>query len=308
MKYKVSVDVSVVYECLSSFMIYVTKKWTDNLDIGPSFMQDLDQRLPEEVKSKLNEARDWPFLDFDVLYALIMLRDPHMDDQPAAFLDWLDSTPVEELYSRLITYMPVLSQDELQRVIDTYPALIRLWYHHYFQEAEHEYRLLLEEDAQEKSILLSKMEPESLVEYATGGVILDNLPVTSVILFPGVHFRPINTYCFYENLLLIQYPVDVPEDNEDDPPMVLLRMTDALAHPERLRLLRFVAHEPKTVGEIGKHLALSDERLLHHLVILRAAGLLRSHVDTTDENGRFSLRPDGAAELQMFLESYMRLT
>ncbi|NMO95931.1 ArsR/SmtB family transcription factor [Paenibacillus lemnae] len=308
MKYKVSIDVSAVYELLSSFMIYVTEKWTDNLDIGSQFKSDLDQQLPTHVVNELKKAGSWPFLDFDVLYALVIIREKNPEDHIESFLSWVQNSSPQKLHPQLTPFMPSLTLEDLTRVMSAYPPLLTLWNLHYFSEVEEEFRVLIEEDAQEKSVLLLKMESESLIEYATGGVVLDDLPVSSVILFPGVHFRPINTYCFYENLLLIQYPVDVPEENEDDPPMVLLRMTEALHDAERLRLLRFVADEPKTVGEIAQHLQLSDEKLLHHLVILRAAGLLRSHVNAEDQNGRFSLRPDGASELQMFLESYMRLS
>ncbi|MFC7680064.1 ArsR/SmtB family transcription factor [Paenibacillus sp. GCM10028914] len=306
MKYKVNVDVSVVFELLGSFMIYATKKWTDNLDIGSHFIPDLDASLPHTVRNELNKAHDWPFLDYDVLYALAILREK--DTDIPSFLEWIEHTESTELIPQLLPYLPTITKESLGRIQTEYPPLLRLWYEHYFAEIEPELKALICEDAQEKSVLLLKMEPESLIEYATGGVILDDIPVDSILLFPGVHFRPINTYCFYDNVLLIQYPVDVPEESEDDPPVVLLRMTEALADPVRLRMLRFVADEPKTVNEIATKLNLSYEALMHHLLILRAAGLLRSHVNAGKQTERFSLRPDGAAELQMFFESYIRLS
>ncbi|UNK20876.1 ArsR family transcriptional regulator [Paenibacillus sp. N3/727] len=306
MKYKVSIDVSVVFELLGSFMIYVTRKWTDNLDIGTHLITDMDTRLPQEFRTELGKAYNWPFLDYDVLYALAILRE--QDTDITSFIDWIGNTAPDDLYPRLLPYMPSLTMEHLVRVKTDYPPLLRLWYEYYFADIEPELEPLICEDAQEKSVLLLKMEPEGLIEYATGGVILDDIPVDSILLFPGVHFRPINTYCFYDNILLIQYPVDIPEENEDDPPVVLLRMTEALADPERLRLLRYVANEPKTVNDIATNLNQPYDTLMHHLLILRAAGLLRSHVNAGDQTERFSLRPDGAAELQMFFESYLRLS
>lgn len=306
MKYKVSIDVSVVFELLGSFMIYVTRKWTDNLDIGTHLITDMDTRLPHAVRTELGKACNWPFLDYDVLYALAILREK--DTDITSFIDWIENAAPDKLLSRVMPYMPTLALDHLIRVKTDYPPLLRLWYEYYFANIEPEIEPLISEDAQEKSVLLLKMEPEGLIEYATGGVILDDIPVDSILLFPGVHFRPINTYCFYDNILLIQYPVDIPEENEDDPPVVLLRMTEALADPERLRLLRYVATEPKTVNDIATNLNQPYDTLMHHLLILRAAGLLRSHVNAGDQTERFSLRPDGAAELQMFFESYLRLS
>lgn len=306
MKYKVSIDVSVVYELLGSFMIYVTRKWTDNLDIGSSFISDMDARLPHSVRAEFGNAYAWPFLDYDILYALAILRKKNTGIP--SFIDWIETSNPEDLHKKLQEFVPALDLNDLKRIVTNYPPLLRLWHEYYFAAVEPELCTLITEDAQEKNVLLHKMEPKGLIEYATGGVVLDDIPVEAVILFPGVHFRPINTYCFYENVLLIQYPVDVPEENEDEPPVVLLRMTEALANPERLRLLRYVADEPKTVNEMAADLNQPYDKLMHHLVILRAAGLLRSHVNAGVQNERFSLRPDGASELQMFLESYIRLS
>lgn len=106
--------------------------------------------------------------------------------------------------------------------------------------------------------------------------------------------------------MLVQYPVDVPVENEDEPPTLLLRMTKALSDPVRLRLLRYVANEPKSLWEMQSDLGQSGDILMHHLMMLRVAGLLRIHLRDAD-NERFSIRPDGASELQMFLESYIHL-
>ncbi|KZS48322.1 ArsR/SmtB family transcription factor [Paenibacillus glucanolyticus] len=305
MKYKVSIDVSMVYELLGSFMIYATRKWTDNLDIGKQLITEMDERLPQQVRVQFSGARLWPLADYDVLYALIMLRGEH--EEIPDFLEWIESSPVGELHGLLQPHLPSLSLDEISRIRADYTPLMKLWYEHYFSNVERDLYHLLEEDAEEKRMLLPKMDDENLIEYASSGVILDDVRQEHVVLFPGTHFRPINTYCFYENVLLLQYPIDIPEEEEDEPPVVLLRMTEALADPERLRLLRYIADEPKAVSEMATELGQPYEDLMHHLMILRAAGLLRSHLKS-ENNERFSLRPDGASELQMFLETYIRLS
>ncbi|KOR88963.1 ArsR/SmtB family transcription factor [Paenibacillus solani] len=305
MKYKVSIDVSTVYELLGSFMIYATRKWTDNLDIGKQLIMEMDERLPEQVRVQLSKARSWPLADYDVLYALIMLRQEHKAIPD--FLNWIESSPAEELLTLLQPHIPSLTLDEILRIRESYTPLLKLWYEHYFSKVEQDLSSLLEEDAEEKRMLLPKMDDENLIEYASSGVILDDVSQENVVLFPGTHFRPINTYCFYDNVLLLQYPIDIPEENEDEPPVVLLRMTEALADPERLRLLRYIADEPKAVSEMAAELNQPYEELMHHLMILRAAGLLRSHLKS-ENNERFSMRPDGAAELQMFLENYIRIS
>jgi len=153
------------------------------------------------------------------------------------------------------------------------------------------------------------MGSAALIEYASGGVVIEDIPdLQTVVLLPTIHNRPINMYCFYNTLMIIQYPVDVPSDNEDEPPTVLLRLTKALSDPTRLRLLRYAANEPKTLWELQSVLGQTSDTMMHHLLMLRVAGLLRVHLGSEGEgNERYSVRPDGASDLQMFLESYIRL-
>ncbi|MNJ35275.1 hypothetical protein D3C77_300060 [compost metagenome] len=198
---------------------------------------------------------------------------------------------------------------EIQRIRSSYIPLLRKWNELYFKEITLHYASLLEEDAAEKATLLDKMDSEALVEYASGGLVLEpGLPIERVVLVPSIHFRPINTYGFYSDVLFIQYPIDIPELDEDEPPTCLLRLTRALVRPERLRLLRYVADEPKSLQEMVDHLNESEDKLMHHLMRLRVAGLLRVHLVDSNDTEKFSIRPDGAAELQMFLESYIRLS
>ncbi|MBB3127932.1 hypothetical protein FHS19_002586 [Paenibacillus rhizosphaerae] len=305
MNYEVKVDVSPIYELLSSFMVYISKKWIRNLDIGPEWIGEVSGKLPPEVTSALGPAAAWPFDDYDVLYAWAIHR--ANGDTVRAFLDCLHETPAEVLYQAASPYLPSLTVKEAERIRDSYTPLLELWYEHYFKHEEPAIIPLIEEDAAEKRMLLTKMEPQSLVEYASGGLVVEDVPgLETIVLFPTVHNRPINAYCFYRKMMLIQYPVDVPEEQEDEPPTCLLRMTHALADPKRLRLLRYAAEKPRSLDDMMRDLNQTQELLKHHLMILRVAGLLRIHLGSYNTE-KFSIRPDGAAELQMFLESYIRL-
>lgn len=304
MAYNVKVDVSPIYELISSFMVFTTRKWVNNLDVGMEWLEDIGSRFNLDVKQAFAAAAQFPFTDYDVLYAWAVDRPSHNVD---AFLDDLELTANDVLYHSTISYIPDMTDEEIQRIRRSYIPLLRNWNDLYFADVAPHYKPLLEEDAAEKATLLHKMDPEALVEYASGGIVLEpGLPIEQVVLVPSVHFRPINTYSFYSHVLLIQYPIDIPEMDEDEPPTCLLRLTRALANPERLRLLRYVAIEPKSLLEMMNNLNESEDKLMHHLMRLRVAGLLRVHLVDIDRE-KFSIRPDGAAELQMFLESYIRL-
>lgn len=306
MEYVLKIDVSPVYELLDSFMLYVTRKWTSNLDIGPDWVRDIDGRIPPPKVAALRTAADWPFNDYDVLYTWAYTHGPAAKVQ--LFLEHMESATAEEWFGLAAPYIPGFTLEECRRIKDGYGPLLRLWHEQYFRHVESKMLALLIEDASEKKLLQSKMEPGALIEYASGGIVIEDIPeLETVVLLPTVHHRPINTYCFLNKLILVQYPVDVPVENEEEPPTLLLRMTKALSDPVRLKLLRYVADEPKSLWEIQSEFSgQSGDILMHHLLMLRVAGLLRIHL-RDEQNERFSIRPDGASELQMFLESYIRL-
>ncbi|GAB6990045.1 ArsR/SmtB family transcription factor [Paenibacillus pini] len=305
MNYEVKIDVSPIYELLGSFMVYTSKKWVRNLDIGPEWISEVAERLEPEVSQAIAQTASWPFDDYDVLYAWAIHR--NNGDSVLTYLECLLHTPEEVLLEVASPYLPSLTIENTRRIRDQYTPLLELWYEHYFKNVESSIIPLIEEDALEKKMLLTKMDPQALVEYASGGLVVEDIPgLETIVLFPTVHNRPINTYCFYQKMMLIQYPVDVPEENEDEPPTVLLRMTHALSEPKRLRLLRYLADQPRSLDDMQRDLVQTEEMLMHHMMILRVAGLLRIHLEV-DNQEKFSIRPDGASELQMFLESYIRL-
>ncbi|OAB44564.1 ArsR/SmtB family transcription factor [Paenibacillus glacialis] len=306
MNYKVKVDVSSIYELMASFMVYTSKKWTDDMDMGPQWVHTVNNQLSESVRTALAPASSWPFDDFDVLYTWAILRQTGDDVEP--FLEHLMHCSDDSLFEISSPYIPTMTVENAGRIRNDYVPLLKLWYVHYFKQVEGDIKPLIEVDALEKRTLLTKMDPENLIEYASAGLVVENMPeIETVVLFPTVHNRPMNLFCFYTNMLLIQYPVDIPEeDHENEPPMCLTRMTHALSDLNRLRLLRYVADKPKSLTDMQRDLNQPIETLRHHLRILRVAGFLRIHLGNHN-NEKYSIRPDGVAELQIFLESYIHL-
>lgn len=67
------------------------------------------------------------------------------------------------------------------------------------------------------------------------------------------------------------------------------RFLAAMAAPERLKIVRFLAGGTHTVGEIAEMLGIPAVNVAHHLGVLKAAGLIRG-----SKRGRFvdySLEP-----------------
>ena len=72
-------------------------------------------------------------------------------------------------------------------------------------------------------------------------------------------------------------------------PQRCARLLSALAAPERLRVIRYLADGPRNVTEIAATLKIAPVNLSHHLTVLKHAALIRGK-----KQGRFvcySLRP-----------------
>jgi len=65
-----------------------------------------------------------------------------------------------------------------------------------------------------------------------------------------------------------------------DPDEVLARLAKALAHPTRVRILRFLMERNECVcGEICEVLPIAQSTVSQHLKVLREAGLIHGEVD-----------------------------
>jgi hypothetical protein len=158
MAYHVKIDVSPIYEMLNSFLVYVTKKWIQHLDVGPEWIIEVEGKLSSNVRAALAPAATWPFDDFDVLFAWAAYR--NTSNENIDFLDMLAGLTAEELFARVSVLLPHLTIEESTRIRDSYVPLLRLWDQHYCQNMSEDYRTWLEEDAEEKQVLLEKIGHE----------------------------------------------------------------------------------------------------------------------------------------------------
>jgi DNA-binding transcriptional ArsR family regulator len=78
----------------------------------------------------------------------------------------------------------------------------------------------------------------------------------------------------------------------------------ALAEPTRRAILELVRDDEMPVGEIAEHFPVSRPAISQHLRVLQEADL----VDVRDEGTRryYRARPEGLAELRLWLEDFWR--
>jgi DNA-binding transcriptional ArsR family regulator len=164
---------------------------------------------------------------------------------------------------------------------------------------------VIEREADRLRALAEQMPVDQLVNQATNGAeVLPAPGIETVELYPTWVLRPWTIQWEHESTLILGVPVP-PEHlsaDPDEPPDRLVRLTRALGDERRLRILRRLTTGDYSLQELSDHFAMPKTTLLHHLVILRAVGIVRV---AAGANGRYSLRPGMPLELHRLLDSYL---
>jgi DNA-binding transcriptional ArsR family regulator len=74
----------------------------------------------------------------------------------------------------------------------------------------------------------------------------------------------------------------------------------ALAVPHRVEILRLARDEPRSVGEIAAHFAISLQAVSQHLQVLKEAGLVTE--ERVGTRRLYAVRPEGLAAVSAFIE------
>jgi len=303
MAYRVLFEHSPAYELLLSFMIFSRRKWTRNLDIGTAWLKDADDAFGSRRKldgASFNEET------FDRLFLLAHVSPPSAKASADAFLDWLIDLSPGQLYELLSPQTLGSLPSDLGQDTERLVSFLRSWNQAYFAKLDPSWEAAARADL-ETRLAEASTDPITRVELATGGLVFEpNARMEQVVLVPALHFRPLNLYSIYRNLAIILYPIDPPAD-PDAPPTMLLRATRALSDESRLRILRYLAQSPRSFTEVVAQTGLSKGTVHHHLMALRAAGLIRTHLTGGQYNQeRFSIRLDGVEECTELIRGFMK--
>ena len=179
----------------------------------------------------------------------------------------------------------------------------------FFQEEELRIIPAQKKALEQAKSLAEKNDVLTVLEQLSSGVRMDWISgVSTVILAPSfwaapfVIFNRINDDAGIvlfgarpEGMALV--PGDlVPED--------LLNALKALADPTRLRILRYLLEGSTTPSELAKVLRLRPPTVIHHLHILRLAGLVLVTVSPQSER-RYAIRMDGVKSSVQNLNEYL---
>ncbi len=180
--------------------------------------------------------------------------------------------------------------------------VLRAWRERYVT-LEPRISAMLERDVAARRADARALPLEDFVEKATGGVRWVADPTTRRLVMAPCYFgRPYNYFFGDRATKVICYPVaDAAIDGDTAAlPTATVRLFKALGDESRLRILRLLADGDLYLTEIAERMGLSKPTVSHHMVLLRAAGL----VSVTETGGLtyYSLRRERLADASVDLQ------
>jgi DNA-binding transcriptional ArsR family regulator len=179
---------------------------------------------------------------------------------------------------------------------ETLLAALREYYEAFFIEEENRIRPELERgllQAQARSRVVSL---ERLVEELSHGIRFEDLnSIQELILAPSYWMTPLVFHTRPEkDTALIVFGIR-PEMESIPPgagvPDALITTLKSMADPTRLRILRYLNGQPLTPSELSRRLRLRPPTVIHHLKMLRLAGLVFITV-SEDGDKRYTTRSE----------------
>jgi DNA-binding transcriptional ArsR family regulator len=147
-------------------------------------------------------------------------------------------------------------------------------------------------------------ERDFLFEATNGAEVIAEPGIDVIELYPHWVLRPWNVFWEHGTTQMIGVPIPAQHAsaNPDDPPDRLVGLAKALGDERRLRILRRLTAGSYSLQELADHFGIPKTTLLHHLVILRSAGVVRVGPGTSP---KYSLRAEMPLELHRLLDGYL---
>lgn len=194
---------------------------------------------------------------------------------------------------------------------DRYLEALQSYYRLFFIEEEQRIRPLLVSGVEHARELARHCSTERLLDTLSHGVHFSDLhSYREVILAPSVWSTPLVFYTPIDSTrLFILFgcrPAAQPLTPSASAPEPLVLRLKALADPSRLTILRHLAESPATPGELARYLRLRSPTVVHHLQLLRLAGLIEITLLPSGER-RYALRREALQETLPALEAYLQI-
>ncbi len=289
----VRIDWGSAYELVVSLTAFTEKQHHKTLDLGTAWAKAVEQQIGADAARKFAGLRKAGFEAASHSLVALIYQCPG-ERSAESFLEWLRGLSIGELHEALTKHPTPETAEYLLHANEyrsRWLAWLDEWHEVYFRNVPNRVLDRLSQAADRMKQLCSQRAPEEVVAEATQGLrIRPTEELREIILVPQYHFAPWNLIQVFGNCRMHLFPIDAEPERPDVPAPSLVRMTKALADESRLRILRFVAQQPRTFKEIVRFSGLTKGTVHHHLVALRAAGLVwvniqdAQHADTYEIN------------------------
>lgn len=332
--YQVELHHSPLFEAALGIAAATYDDIHSTLEQPPAYWQQMLADLPPDVRSEASYAKEyntWKTL-------LQLLHAKHFADLEA-FLAFLHQLSAEELrylalpflgdelqsarrraaagsdedilaliqacqehlfFPAYISHVTAADPEELRKHLS---VLMNGWYLAHVKPREAEITRMLERDRAQKETMLGKCPAEELVAYATDGDYPPEPAVTRVLLIPQAIYRPWTVQADKEATKIFYYPVAEQHLFEQAdpyrPPQSLVQMMKALGDEHRLRLVKILAGQEKSLQELTEQLQLGKSTVHHHLSMLRSAHLVET------AGTKYRLRKPTLDRLSLLMEQFI---
>lgn len=264
------------------------------------------EQLSEALLDQQGLGDDWRSL---LLAALAEPQHPTDEaptsSQPTATAQLLNRYP-EDIRPTVAT---VLRQPEETRA--EFLAALRVWDEAVFAQEAARIMPLLQREVAVLERQRAEMPIDRFMKMGMRGVEWQR-PATlrRVIFAPSYFCRPAVFYHFWRDTLTFCTPVEAvvlaPDAQRADPRAPseeILDFFEALGDKTRLRILRLLSEREMYLTELAEQLGLTKATTKHHMVCLRAAGLVTLY--DRDRMTFYALRPDIARRSTHLLDEYL---
>lgn len=228
------------------------------------------------------------------------LREEAAQGEEKAILELKKITSDNPFFPQYIEFISEANAEELTlHLIE----VMTEWYESVIVPHLDETQQILQTDFQSKQQMKEKMTAEELVQWATGGInYLPEPGVYLVLLIPQYVYRPWNIEADLEGTKVFYYPVANESLSPNDkymPSNFLVQKYKALGEEIRLRIVKLLSEEDRSLQNLTEHLDVGKTTIHHHLKILRAAKIV-------EMNGmNYTLRRNAFELLSKELDQYI---
>jgi DNA-binding transcriptional ArsR family regulator len=187
---------------------------------------------------------------------------------------------------------------------DDFADLVGTWQREVFVAYEASFLESTRRDAQHLRGSTDGLPVEAIVERAVPPVTyVPEVGQTSVMLVPSVAVKPLFVVLDHRTANLFVYPTLTDRD-DGGPPARLVALGKAIGDETRLRILRELASEPATPPDLAQRMGIPRTTLLHHLNLLRRAGLIAVNVHDSAYH-TYTVRDERLGDIGRLLEGYL---